>query len=52
MLALPGAYLHLYGKIQARPGRKMGHLTLTGPDAATVRERALAAAALLGIEPF
>ena len=52
VLALPGAHLHLYGKTQARPGRKMGHLTLTGPDAATVRERALAAAALLGIEPF
>ena len=26
--ALPGASLHLYGKAEARPGRKMGHLTL------------------------
>jgi len=24
------AHLHLYGKKQSRPGRKMGHLTLTG----------------------
>ncbi len=26
-LALPGVRLHLYGKADARPGRKMGHLT-------------------------
>jgi 5-(carboxyamino)imidazole ribonucleotide synthase len=30
--------LHLYGKLKARPGRKMGHLTALGEDAdATVR---------------
>jgi 5-(carboxyamino)imidazole ribonucleotide synthase len=52
VLALPGAHLHLYGKTEARAGRKMGHLTFTAPDAASVRERALAAAALLGIEAF
>ena len=52
VLALSGAQLHLYGKTEARPGRKMGHLSFTGPDAARVRERALAAAALLGIAPF
>jgi len=28
VLALPGGVLHLYGKAQARPGRKMGHLTV------------------------
>ena len=26
-LAEPGAHLHLYGKSEARPGRKMGHVT-------------------------
>ncbi|MCH9649206.1 MAG: 5-(carboxyamino)imidazole ribonucleotide synthase [Deltaproteobacteria bacterium] len=26
-LALPGVHLHLYGKKEPRPGRKMGHLT-------------------------
>ena len=26
-LALPGVHLHLYGKLAARPGRKMGHVT-------------------------
>ncbi len=28
MLAVPGVRLHLYGKEQPRPGRKMGHLTV------------------------
>jgi len=27
LLAEPGAHLHLYGKGEARPGRKMGHVT-------------------------
>ncbi len=31
ILALPGASLHLYGKHEARCGRKMGHLTFTAP---------------------
>jgi 5-(carboxyamino)imidazole ribonucleotide synthase len=36
--AFPGVKLHLYGKLKARPGRKMGHLTALGEDAdATVR---------------
>ena len=25
---MPGACLHLYGKSEARPGRKMGHVTI------------------------
>jgi 5-(carboxyamino)imidazole ribonucleotide synthase len=25
--AMPGVHLHLYGKAEPRPGRKMGHLT-------------------------
>jgi 5-(carboxyamino)imidazole ribonucleotide synthase len=52
VLALPGAHLHLYGKLRASPGRKMGHLTITGASVAEVRATALAAAKLLGIEPF
>ena len=49
VLALAGVHLHLYGKTEARRGRKMGHLTLTAatPDAA--KEVAMQAAALLGI---
>ncbi len=52
VLALPGAHLHLYGKLKASKGRKMGHLTLTGASVAQVRATALQAAGLLGIEPF
>jgi 5-(carboxyamino)imidazole ribonucleotide synthase len=28
---MPGATLHLYGKHEARKGRKMGHVTFTAP---------------------
>ncbi len=52
VLALPGSHLHLYGKSDARAGRKMGHLTFTGTDAAQVRHTALQAAAALGIAAF
>ena len=30
-LAMPGAAVHLYGKAEARPGRKMGHVTQVFP---------------------
>jgi len=52
VLALPGAHLHLYGKLDARKGRKMGHLTLTGDSVESVRATALRAASLLGIPAF
>jgi 5-(carboxyamino)imidazole ribonucleotide synthase len=52
VLALPGMHLHLYGKLSARRGRKMGHLTVTAPTVDAVRATALEAAQLLGIEPF
>ena len=31
VLAVPGAHLHEYGKAP-RPGRKLGHITITAPD--------------------
>ncbi|MES2280385.1 MAG: 5-(carboxyamino)imidazole ribonucleotide synthase [Pseudomonadota bacterium] len=49
VLALPGAHLHLYGKTEARPGRKMGHLNITGATLADVRATARKAADLLGL---
>lgn len=52
VLALPGAHLHLYGKLRASKGRKMGHLNITGASVAEVRATALMAARLLGIAPF
>ncbi|WGF90575.1 5-(carboxyamino)imidazole ribonucleotide synthase [Marinivivus vitaminiproducens] len=33
-LAEPGAHVHLYGKAEARPGRKMGHVTWLDPTGA------------------
>ena len=32
ILETPGAHLHWYGKRQSRPGRKMGHVTVSGSD--------------------
>ncbi|HOB96375.1 MAG TPA: 5-(carboxyamino)imidazole ribonucleotide synthase [Aquabacterium sp.] len=52
VLALPGMHLHLYGKASARPGRKMGHLTVTAATPAEARATALQAAALLGLPAF
>ncbi|MBP9907203.1 MAG: 5-(carboxyamino)imidazole ribonucleotide synthase [Rhodoferax sp.] len=52
VLALPGVHLHLYGKLKASKGRKMGHLTVTAASAAQAKAMALQAAALLGIEAF
>jgi 5-(carboxyamino)imidazole ribonucleotide synthase len=40
-LADPAAVLHLYGKAVGRRGRKMGHLTVTHPDAGEAMRRAL-----------
>jgi len=42
-LALPGVKLHLYGKMSARPGRKMGHLTAMAPTVESAAEIVLAA---------
>lgn len=42
----PGAKVHLYGKA-VRPGRKLGHVNVSGDDLDDVRARARAAAALL-----
>jgi len=49
VLALPGAHLHLYGKLAARRGRKMGHLTITAETQEAARATAREAAALLGL---
>ena len=49
VLALPGAELHLYGKAQARQGRKMGHLNVIGATAEDARANARRACALLGL---
>ncbi|WP_265458258.1 5-(carboxyamino)imidazole ribonucleotide synthase [Aeromonas salmonicida] len=51
VLALPGVHLHLYGKGEARPGRKMGHVTITGRDWPTVEDTSRHVRSLLGLPP-
>lgn len=46
---LPQAKLHLYGKAQPRPGRKMGHLTVVADEPRAAQEAASRASGLLGL---
>ena len=39
----PSVHLHLYGKTHAVRARKMGHMTVVGQDADTVRQQVIAA---------
>ena len=41
--SLPDVKLHLYGKAEARPGRKMGHLTAVAESAESAAERVVEA---------
>jgi 5-(carboxyamino)imidazole ribonucleotide synthase len=48
---VPNVKLHLYGKLEPRPGRKMGHLTAIGTTADAAEEAVLLARArLTGIQ--
>lgn len=49
VLAVPGAKLHLYGKREARKGRKMGHITCVGSTLDDAMRAAHAAGAAIGI---
>jgi 5-(carboxyamino)imidazole ribonucleotide synthase len=44
-LGVAGTSVHVYGKPEVRPTRKMGHVTVTGPSLAPLRQRAEEAAA-------
>jgi 5-(carboxyamino)imidazole ribonucleotide synthase len=46
-LRFPEAKLHLYGKQEARPGRKMGHITVMADTTRNAATRALAARGVL-----
>jgi 5-(carboxyamino)imidazole ribonucleotide synthase len=46
-LALPGVAVHVYGKREVRPGRKLGHVTVLDDSLDRARARAEQAAALL-----
>jgi len=43
-LAIPGAHVHIYGKLTSRVGRKMGHVTALGQSVAEAEATARAAA--------
>ena len=47
ILAIPGAHLHDYAK-PARPGRKLGHVTVTATSEATLEERLASVEAVVG----
>ncbi|MFW6363993.1 MAG: 5-(carboxyamino)imidazole ribonucleotide synthase [Spirochaeta sp.] len=49
-LSIPGTQLHWYGKPQVRPGRKMGHLTVTADSLEKALAHADKAAQLIRIE--
>lgn len=46
-LAVPGVAVHLYGKREVRPRRKMGHVTAIGDDLGRLRSTVEAAAAAI-----
>jgi 5-(carboxyamino)imidazole ribonucleotide synthase len=48
MAADPGVRVHLYGK-QVKPGRKVGHVNVTGADVEQLRDRAWRAANYLSL---
>ncbi len=43
LLAQENTYLHLYGKKQTKPGRKMGHITLLAEEVESLTERVMLA---------
>ncbi len=50
VLRVDGAKLHLYGKNEARPGRKMGHVTVLGRTLEQALARAARVARVLGLD--
>jgi 5-(carboxyamino)imidazole ribonucleotide synthase len=51
LAAWPRTKLHLYGKLEPRPGRKMGHLTFLADDVVAARTACARAARVLGMTP-
>jgi 5-(carboxyamino)imidazole ribonucleotide synthase len=49
VLAIPGAYVHIYGKKETKPERKMGHITVIGDTIENVLTKAIKARKLLTI---
>lgn len=46
---IPGVVVHDYGKLETRPGRKMGHVTITGTSRDEVKAKAVRVKALVHV---
>lgn len=51
-MEIPGVYIHLYGKHQTKPGRKMGHVTILGDNRAELQEKADKVKHLLKVQAY
>jgi 5-(carboxyamino)imidazole ribonucleotide synthase len=51
LLAMPGVYIHMYGKKTSKPMRKLGHVTVLSDDARQLRMKVEAMLPLIGVEP-
>ncbi len=49
VLSIPGASIHVYGKLETRPERKMGHITIIDSDLDSALEKAEQARAYISI---
>lgn len=49
VLAIPGAYVHIYGKKETKPERKMGHITVIGDNIEDVVKKAMKARKMITI---
>lgn len=50
LLSIPNAQPHLYGKLETRPMRKMGHITITGDNLAALRHQAMSLKNLIRVK--
>lgn len=49
-LGISGVYVHLYGKEDTKPFRKMGHVTITGKTAEEAREKAMRVKSIIKVK--
>ena len=49
-LEMPGVTPHIYGKAETRPWRKMGHITIIGPDRESAMRKAVIAKDIIRVQ--
>lgn len=50
LLAMPGVYIHMYGKKISKPLRKLGHITIMSDDEKQLRKKVEALLPMIGVE--